>query len=63
MQSHEVLFRCWSRQSTSVIGVRQGESAKNVLLVMVNGLAVGGGFFYLPGKAVTAAHNLPASHR
>ena len=36
---------------------------KNVFLVMVNGLAVGGGFFYLPGKAVTADHNLPASHR
>lgn len=36
---------------------------KNVFLVMVNGLAVAGGFFYLPGKAVTADHNLPASHR
>jgi len=36
---------------------------KSVLLVMVNGLAVGGGFFYLPGKAVTADHTLPASHR
>jgi len=36
---------------------------KSVFLVMVNGLAVGGGFFYLPGKAVTVDHNLPASHR
>ncbi len=36
---------------------------KSVFWVMVNGLAVGGGFFYLPGKAVTADHNLLASHR
>lgn len=45
MPSREVLFRGWSRQSTSVVGVRQGESAKKCILVMVNGLAVGGGFF------------------
>lgn len=72
--SDKVWYRLWrmqdaitrssfSRQSTSVVGVRQDESAKKCILVMVNGLAVGGGFFYLPGKAVTADHNLPASHR
>ena len=56
------------------VGVDQGRApllsesgkailGKSVFLVMVNGLAVGGGFFYLPGKAVTADHTLPASHR
>lgn len=36
---------------------------KNIFLVVVDGHAVGGGFFYALGKAVTADHNIPASHR
>ena len=32
MQAPEVVFRCWSRQSTSVIGFRQGDSAKKCVL-------------------------------
>lgn len=36
---------------------------KNIFLVIVDGHEVGGGFFYAPGKAVTADHNIPASHR
>lgn len=36
---------------------------KNIFLVLLDDHEVGGGFFYAPGKAVTADHNIPASHR
>lgn len=36
---------------------------QNVFIVLIDHEAVGGGFFFQPGKAVTADHNLPPSYR
>ena len=36
----------------------QRKVLKSIVLVLRDGVCVGGGFFYAPGKAVTADHNL-----